>query len=100
MRLAHVTFTVAPDNARTALDTLLASVPAVRQMTGCLAFIPFANPTVDGGLGVMHEWQTAEDFAGYLASPTFAGVNDILRPMMTSGPDGRRFDATPVQKTN
>jgi len=96
MRLAHVTFTVAPDNAKTALDTLLASVPAVRQMTGCIAFIPFANPTVDGGLGVLHEWQTAEDFAGYLASSVFADVNEVLRPMMTSAPDSRRFDASPV----
>ena len=100
MRLAHVTFTVATDNVKTALDTLLASVPIVRQMTGCIAFIPFADPTVDGGLGVLHEWETAEAFAGYLASPVFAGVNDVLRPMMTSGPDGRRFDASLVQKAN
>lgn len=93
MRLAHVTFTVAPHALRTALDRLLAEVATVRRMTGCRAFIPFADPTVDGGLGVLHEWDTADDFAGYLSSPGFAAVNEILRPMMTSAPVSRRFDA-------
>jgi quinol monooxygenase YgiN len=100
MRLAHVTFTVAPNNAGAALDTLVASAATVRQMTGCLAFIPFANPGVDGGLGVLHEWETAEAFAGYLASPVFAGVNEVLRPMMTSAPLSRRFDASLVPSPN
>jgi quinol monooxygenase YgiN len=100
MRLAHVTFTVAPNAVATALDALLAGAAAVRQMPGCIAFIPFANPSVDGGLGILHEWETAEAFTGYLASPVFAGFNEVLRPLMTGAPIGRRFDATPVQNAN
>jgi len=100
MRLAHVTFTVAPDAVRTALDTLLDETASVRRMQGCRAFIPFADPTVSGGLGVVHEWDTAEDFAAYLASPGFASVNAVLRPMMTAAPVSRRFDARPAVTAN
>ena len=96
MRLAHLTFTVAPDARQNALDALLAEVPVVRQMRGCTMFIPFADPTVPGGLGVVHEWETSEDFAAYLASPTFAAAGAALRPMMTGAPVSRQFDAVPL----
>lgn len=100
MRLAHVTFTVAPDAVKIALEALLAEAPSVRQMAGCVAFIPFADPTVDGGLGVLHEWETADDFAFYLSSPGFSAVNAALRPMMTTSPVSRRFDAALIQSVN
>ncbi|MGN6424422.1 MAG: putative quinol monooxygenase [Asticcacaulis sp.] len=100
MRLAHVTFTVATDAVGTALDALLNETAIVRGMKGCRAFIPFADPTVSGGLGVLHEWETAEDFAAYLASPRFTSVNATLRPMMTTAPVSRRFDADQVLNVN
>ena len=96
MRLAHLTFAVQPELSQNALDALLAEVPVVRQMKGCIMFVPFVDPTVPGGLGVVHEWETPEDFAAYLASPTFAAAGATLRPMMTGTPVSRRFDATPV----
>ncbi|MEZ4563463.1 MAG: antibiotic biosynthesis monooxygenase [Thermomicrobiales bacterium] len=94
MRLAHLTFTVRPEAQDEALGVLLAEVPAVREMAGCMAFIPFIDPTVTGGVGVVHEWATEEDFAAYLASPTFAASGAQLFPLMTGEPDSRRFDAT------
>ncbi|WP_443751098.1 putative quinol monooxygenase [Asticcacaulis solisilvae] len=100
MRLAHVTFTVAPENQSTALDALLAEVASVRHMQGCIAFIPFIDPTVAGGLGVVHEWETGEDFTAYLNSPGFAAVNTVLRPMMTGAPVSRRFDVNLLQPAN
>jgi quinol monooxygenase YgiN len=101
MRLvSHVTFTVSPDNIPAALDILLKEMPHVRQMKGCQAFIPFADPTVSGGMGVLHEWDTADDFAAYLTSQSFTSVNAILRPMMTAAPDSRRFEAQLLGNAN
>ena len=93
MRLAHLTFTVRPEAQREALEVLLEEVPAVRDMEGCVAFIPFIDPTTSGGIGVLHEWTTEADFAAYLASETFAASGVRLFPLMTQEPDSRRFDA-------
>jgi quinol monooxygenase YgiN len=100
MRIAHVTFTVAPENQNKALNALLAEVPVVRQMKGCLAFIPFVDPTVAGGLGVVHEWESDDAFAVYINSPGFKAVNDILRPLMTGAPVSRRFEVNMLDTVN
>ena len=89
MRLAHLTFTVRPEAQHEALGVLLEEVPAVRDMAGCVAFIPFIDPTVTGGIGVLHEWATEADFAAYLAS-------EILprpRPPEPAPPAPRRVPA-------
>lgn len=96
MRLAHLTFTVRPEVQHEALGVLLDEVPAVRDMAGCVAFIPFIDPTVTGGIGVLHEWATEADFAAYLASEIFAASGARLFPLMTQEPDSRRFEAEPV----
>lgn len=100
MRLAHLTFTVRPEAQREALDVLLAEVPAVREMQGCMAFIPFIDPTTDGGIGVLHEWATEADFAAYLASPAFVASGAQLFPLMTQEPESRRFDAELISAAN
>ncbi|HVZ30124.1 MAG TPA: antibiotic biosynthesis monooxygenase [Asticcacaulis sp.] len=100
MLIAHVTFRVAPDSLRIALDALMSEVPVVRRMKGCQAFIPFADPTVEGGLGLIHEWDSGEDFAAYVTSPGFAEVNARLRPLMTEPPVSRRFDARLAESVN
>jgi quinol monooxygenase YgiN len=93
MRLAHLTFAVRPEAQDEALGVLLEEVPTVRAMAGCVAFIPFADPTSAGGIGVLHEWATEEAFVAYLASPSFAAAGARLRPLMTREPDSRRFTA-------
>lgn len=100
MRLAHVTFTVDPDDVPAALGMLLNETAAVTLMKGCCAFIPFADPTISGGVGVLHEWESGKDFGAYLASPSFALVNATLRPMMTTVPVSRRFAANPVNNAD
>jgi len=96
MRIAHLTFTVDTAATQQALATLVAAAPSVRAMPGCQAFIPFADPTVEGGLGLIHEWDSAAAFSAYLASPGFAELNATLRPLMTAPPVSRRFEAEPV----
>ncbi len=100
MLVAHVAFTVSPDARQTALDVLMSEVPVVRRMTGCLAFVPFADLTAPGGLGIVHEWETAEAFGRYVASPGFAAINAQLRPLMTGAPVSRRFEASLIEAVN
>lgn len=100
MRLAHLTFTVRPEAQHEALGALLEEVPTVRAMEGCMAFIPFIDPTSAGGIGVLHEWATEEDFAAYLASPAFTASGARLYPLMTQEPDSRRFDAELIASAN
>lgn len=93
MFIAHVHFAVAPGDRQAALDALLAEAPSVRAMSGCRTFLPFLDGTDSCRLGVLHEWETQEDFAAYAASPGFAATGRVLRPMMTEAPVSRRFDA-------
>lgn len=99
MRIAHLTFTVRPEEQQEALTVLLGEAKAVRAMEGCRAFIPFVDPTSTGGIGVVHEWASDEAFAAYLASEPFAASRERLFPLMISEPDSRRFDATRVDTT-
>lgn len=98
MLIAHVHFAVIAAERSAAVNALLAEVKDVRAMKGCLTFIPFADPTDETRLGVMHEWESAADFAAYGASDAFKSLGQVLRPMMTATPISRRFDAT-LQET-
>lgn len=100
MLIAHVHFTVAPDQRQNALNALLAEVPVVRAMAGCVAFHPFLDATDTAGLGIVHEWTDAESFAAYASSPGFAEVGKVLRPMMTGAPVSKRFDAKVLETVN
>jgi quinol monooxygenase YgiN len=100
MLIAHVYFSVAENDRQKALDTLIAEAPTVRAMAGCLAFMPFVDPTNSEGLGILHEWETDEAFGAYIASPGFAEAGRVLRPMMTGAPISRRFDAKLLQTVN
>jgi quinol monooxygenase YgiN len=94
MLIAHVIFSVAPESRPLAIDTLKQEVADVRAMKGCVAFIPFLDPTNTQNVGVLHEWESAEDFSAYIASGSFAALGEVLRPIMVSPPISKRFDAT------
>lgn len=100
MLVAHVRFRVSEDDRQQALDILMTNAPAIRATKGCLAFVPFLDPTDRQGLGVLHEWQSGEDFAAYVASPAFVETAAILRPLMTAAPISRRFDARLIETVN
>lgn len=100
MFIAHVYFPVAAADRSNALQTLIAEAAVVRAMNGCNAFIPFADPTNDDSLGIVHEWESEAHFRAYLASECFAHSGRILRPLMTGAPVSRRFDATLRESVN
>lgn len=97
MLIAHVHFTVAASDREEALSILLNETKSVRNMNGCVTFMPFANANNDTGLSVLHEWVSKEDFSAYASSTEFAKIGNVLRPMMTAPPVSKRFDATPIE---
>lgn len=100
MFIAHVFFQVAQAHREQALAAVLAERPSVSAMRGCLVFVPFVDPADPTGLGIVHEWATEADFLAYTASPGFAAVGRILRPLMTAAPRSRRFEATLCETVN
>ena len=97
MLIAHVTFEVDPTSSAKALEALTTEAAQVRAMVGCIAFNPFQDAINPALIGVLHEWETSDDFDGYTASEEFARVGATLRPMMVKPPLSRRFDASLVE---
>lgn len=97
MLIAHLRFSVAAEDRQKALDALLADAAVVRAMKGCIAFVPFYDPTDDSALGVMHEWQGEDDFTAYTSSPEFKAFGAAIRPMMTGKPVSKRFRANLIE---
>ena len=100
MLIAHVTFAVAEPERQAALASLVAEAETVRAMPGCLAFTPFADPIDRQKVGIVHEWETDEQFRAYTQSPSFAASGRMLRPMMVDQPVSRRFEATLIESIN
>ena len=93
MLIAHVKFTISPEDHALATDILLKETKTVRAMSGCTAYTPFIVPDSVSEIGVLHEWKTAEAFEAYLASDSFASIAQALHPLMTEPPVSKRFDA-------
>ena len=93
MFIAIVDFRTAPTDREAALAVLEGETPAVRAMSGNRTFRPHVDPTDPALLGVLHEWDREENFAAYIASPSFVRSGQRLRPMMTDAPSSRRYRA-------
>lgn len=100
MLIAHVRFPVAPEHRQTVLDAFRADLAGVRAMSGCRAFFPFFDIADDAMFGIVHEWDSEEDFQAYTASGAFAAFGRRVRPLMTGAPDSRRFLAELIEGPN
>jgi quinol monooxygenase YgiN len=100
MLIAHVTFAVDQHQRQAALATLVAEAGSVRAMPGCIAFTPFADPIDPQKVGIVHEWETLDQFRAYAQSPGFAATGQVLRPMMVDKPLSRRFEAELIESIN
>lgn len=97
MLIAHLRFTVSPEDRLKALDALMQGARVVRAMKGCVAFYPFYDPEDDSVLGVVHEWESEADFSAYGSSDAFKAFGAVLRPMMIGAPVSRRFRADLIE---
>jgi quinol monooxygenase YgiN len=93
MIIAIVDFEVAAGDRATALAVLGHDGPAARALPGNLSYRAFTNADSDSHVGIMHEWEKAEHFEGYMASAAFAEIGRQLRPLMTAPPISRRMTA-------
>lgn len=91
MILAIIDFQVAASDRPAALRVLAEDGRSAAAMPGNLAFRVYTDAGSDTHVGLMHEWQDIRTFDAYLASPGFAQVGTILRPMMTAPPTSRRL---------
>ncbi|MEO9650268.1 MAG: antibiotic biosynthesis monooxygenase [Roseobacter sp.] len=97
MLLVHVMFSFSPQDRDLAMEALKSEVDTVCTMDGSIAFVPFLDATNPQNAGVLQEWETANAFAGYIASDSFSKISEILRPLLVSAPVSRRFDATLIE---
>ncbi|PWK54056.1 putative quinol monooxygenase [Silicimonas algicola] len=95
--IAILDFDVGPDDGGVALNQLLTEAPDVRAMKGNIAFRPYADPLIGTRVTLVHEWESREDFAAYLASPAFLRSGEKLRPLMAAPPVSRRFEAQLIE---
>lgn len=100
MLIAHVIFTVAPENRSKTVERLTRDIEEITAMPGCMAFVPFADPTGPDRVGVMHEWETAEAFKAYISSESFKAFGSDIRPLMTAPPISRRYEASLIESVN
>jgi quinol monooxygenase YgiN len=91
MIIAIVDFEVAAADRARALDILKHDAPAARALPGNLGYRAFTDAGSDTHIGIMHEWEKAEHFDGYIASAAFADIGKQLRPLMTAPPVSRRM---------
>lgn len=97
MFIAHVTFRVTPDKKAAIRDVLTAGAGAVESMEGCIRFVPFEDLAVDGGFGILHEWESEADFSNYLASEAFSTLGQAIRPVAIAPPVSKRFSAVSAE---
>lgn len=100
MLIAHLRFPIAPENRGIATDALLADIETVRGMRGCIAFHPIHDPIDNTVVGIVHEWETEEDFTVYTNSEVFRKFGAKIRPLMTGKPISRRFSAELISVIN
>ncbi|PJE28977.1 Quinol monooxygenase YgiN [Pseudooceanicola antarcticus] len=75
------------------LPQVLAALPQVRAMAGCLDYRVLSDSEAPDRLILLHRWQDKPAFEGYLASEHFAALGALLRPGMTAPPVSLRLEA-------
>lgn len=100
MLIVHLRFPITPEDRPKALEAFTRGAGSVRAMKGCVAFFPFYDPDDEGVLGVLHEWESEEEFAAYATSDIFKEFGTFIRPMMTGKPVSRRFRAELIEVVN
>lgn len=97
MLIAHVTFSIAEEDRFEALAILKKEIVSVCKMKGCVTFLPFISLNNKAEIGVIHEWESEEEFSAYLESESFKTIGQLLRPMMTTSPLSKRYNANLIQ---
>jgi len=87
----------APADRPAALAQLDSEREEIRAMPGNRDFRVYAARDDEEAVTVIHEWADEPSFAGYLSSGAFTRSGAVLRPLVTTAPVSRRFEATLVE---
>lgn len=96
MIYVEVNFCVAPRDRAAALDCLTKEAPVMRALSGNRGCRVLIDPTADGVVTLLHQWDDLASLDAYRSGPLFAQVGGVLRPMMTGAPSTVVYEATPV----
>ena len=97
MLIAILDLRTVPADRAVAVAQLDSEREEIRAMPGNLDFRVYAARDDEEVVTVIHEWTDEPSFAGYLSSGAFTRSGAVLRPLVTSAPVSRRFEAALVE---
>ena len=96
MIIVEVNFTVAPNDHAQAITCLMQEQPQMRALSGNRATRVLADPSTEGAITLLHQWDDLAALDAYRAGPLFAAIGARLRPLMTGAPSTTVYEATPI----
>ena len=94
MLIAILDLRTTPADRPAALAQLDSERDEIRAMPGNLDFRVYGDRDAEEAVAVIHEWADEPSFAAYLSSDAFTRSGAVLRPLLTSPPVSRRFQAS------
>lgn len=98
MIMALVDFEVAPESRAGLLEALQPLLAEARSVEGNRSFRASTSSDSAAHIGLMHEWETLEQFRAYASSDLFVRMGKVLRPAMTTPPVSRRLQTESIEE--
>jgi quinol monooxygenase YgiN len=98
MIMAWIDFDVAPEGRAELLCLLQPLISEARAMDGNRSYRASTNSESEAHIGLMHEWETLEQFRAYASSDLMERIGKVLRPWMTTPPISRRLRTDTIEE--
>lgn len=92
----EVNFTVARSDQPAAIECLTKEGSKMHTLPGNRAYRILIDPSTDGAIILLHQWDDLASLDAYRNGPLFAAIGNVLRPMMTGAPSTAIYDATAI----
>jgi quinol monooxygenase YgiN len=96
--MALIDFEVAPESRAGLLQALQPLLAEARSVAGNRGYRALADSESASHVGLMHEWETLEQFRTYASSDLVDRIGKILRPAMTTPPVSRRLRTESIEE--
>jgi quinol monooxygenase YgiN len=94
MIICNVTATFSENEMQTALSILADETSKIAALPGNLAIQTFVSPITSGRVLITHEWDDLDALEAYRTGPILADTGAKLKPIMTSPPVTKVYEAT------
>ena len=98
MIMALIDFEVAPEGRADLLAALRPLLKEARSFEGNRSYRALTDSQSAAHIGLVHEWDTLEQFRAYASSQLFDRLSEILRPAMTTPPVSRRMRTDNIEE--